>query len=130
MTEEAKKMGISEGFDKNFEYSGLKAFQIDSEETSSKIFRNVQIPEHHLPKQFPHYISLMNSSFKFRHPIIIHEKYTKVLPSKDCEILICGGDYPIYLLQSDEQMINFFFIEVEENFNMESIDSILHVYIT
>ena len=69
----------------------------------------------------------MNSSFKFRHPTIIHEKFLKFLPSKDSEILICGGDYPIYLLQSDEEMINFFIIEVEENFNMESIDSIFHV---
>ena len=80
-----------------------------------------------LPKYYPHQISLVNSSFKFRHPTIIHEKFLKFLPSKDCEILICESNYPIYLLQSDEEMINFFIIEVEENFNMESIDSIFHV---
>ena len=34
-------MGISEGFDTKFEYSGLKAFDIDSEETAHKIFRNL-----------------------------------------------------------------------------------------
>lgn len=43
MTDEAKRSGISEGFDKNFVYSGLKAFELDSEETVSKIFRNVEI---------------------------------------------------------------------------------------
>ena len=41
LTEESKKMGISEGFDTKFEYSGLKAFDIDSEETAHKIFRNL-----------------------------------------------------------------------------------------
>jgi hypothetical protein len=71
---------------------------------------------------------MVNSSFKFRHPTLIHEKFLKFLPSKDCEILICESNYPIYLLQSDEEMINFFIIEVEENFSMESIDSIFHVY--
>jgi len=44
----------------------------------------------------------MNSSFKFKHNTINHEKYTKFLPSKDSEILICESNYPIYLLQSDE----------------------------
>lgn len=40
-TEEAKRNGISEGFDKTFTYSGLKAFEIDSAETAGKIFRNL-----------------------------------------------------------------------------------------
>lgn len=58
--------------------------------------------------------------------MINHEKYNKFLPSKDIEILICESNYPIYLLQSDEEMINFFIIEVEETFSMDSIDSIFH----
>ena len=41
--------------------------------------------------------------------------------------MICESNYPIYLLQSDEEMINFFIIEVEETFSMESIDTIFHV---
>ena len=101
MTEESRKMGISEGFDTSFEYSGLKAFEIDSEETGHKIFRNLEISMKHLPHYYPHNISLVNSSFKFRHPTIVHEKFLKFLPSKECEILICESNYPIYLLQSD-----------------------------
>ena len=58
---------------------------------------------------------------------INHEKYTKFLPNKETEILICESQYPIYLLQSDEEMINFFIIEVEENFSMSKIDQIFHV---
>ena len=81
----------------------------------------------HLSNYFPQYISLVNSSFKFRHPTITHEKYLKFIPNKDCEILICESNYPIYLLQSDEENINFFIIEVDENFSMESMDSIFRV---
>lgn len=89
LADEGKKMGISEGYDSKFEYSGLKAFEVDSEETAYKIFKNVEIPVQHLPQYYPHYISLVNSSFKFRHTTIIHEKFLKFIPTKDCEILIC-----------------------------------------
>ena len=65
-------MGISEGYDTKFEYSGLKAFEVDSEETGHKIFRNLELSMSHLPQGYPHYISLVNSSFKFRHPTITH----------------------------------------------------------
>lgn len=72
LAEEAKRIGISEGYDSKFEYSGLKAFEVDSEETAHKIFKNIEIPSSHLPQYYPHYISLVNSSFKFRHTTIIH----------------------------------------------------------
>lgn len=82
LAEESKRNGISEGYDHSFTYSGLKAFEIDCEETAGKIFRNLEISDKRLPQYYPHYLSLVNSSFKFRHPTIIHEKYTKFLPSK------------------------------------------------
>jgi hypothetical protein len=41
LAEESKRSGISEGYDHSFTYSGLKAFEIDSEETAGKIFRNL-----------------------------------------------------------------------------------------
>lgn len=82
LAEESRRNGISEGYDRSFTYSGLKAFEIDCEETAGKIFRNLEISDKRLPHYYPHYLSLVNSSFKFRHPTIIHEKYTKFLPSK------------------------------------------------
>ena len=65
-----------------------------------------------IPGGYPQYLSLVNTSFKFRHNTILHEKFIEFLPGKDTEILICESEYPIYLLQSDEEMISFFIIEV------------------
>lgn len=109
-----------------FTYSGLRAFEIPNQEKVEKIFRNVEVS----PKEittFPSYISLLNASFKFSNITINDGKYTKFFPSTDNEILICESNYPVYLIQTDEENINFFIIEVEETFSMESIDGILHV---
>ena len=61
---------------------------------------------------YPQYMSVVSASFNFNHPFVIHDKHTKFIPNKESEIIICESQYPIYLLQSDEEMINFFIIEV------------------
>ena len=60
--------------------------------------------------EYPAHLSLLNTSFKFKNTTINDGKYTKFFPSKDNEILICESNYPIYLLQTDEENINFFII--------------------
>ena len=52
--------------------------------------------------KIPSILSMLNTSFKFKHTTIQDGKYTKFFPSKDNEILIVESNYPIYLLQTDE----------------------------
>ena len=99
--EEADKLEV-EDYDKSFVYSGLKAFEVDSAETSSKILKNMELKDCGFPLQYPSLLSVVSTSFNFNHPFVIHDHFTKFIPNKDTEILICESKYPIYLLQSDE----------------------------
>jgi hypothetical protein len=108
-----------------FSYSGMRSFFLESEEELEKVFRNVEIPAK--KARVGSVITLVNSCFKFKNITIQDGKFTKFLPHKDCEILIVESNYPIYLLQSDEENVSFFVIEVGEAFAMDSIQAIFNV---
>lgn len=74
-------------------------------------------------------MSVLNTSFKFNHISIQDGKFTKFFPNNETEIVIVESTYPIYLLQTDEENINFFIIEVEEGFSPSSIPNIFNVSI-
>ena len=89
----------------------MKSFIIENEDKLEKIFADLEIKKEKAIA--PSVLSVVNSSFKFNHTTIQDANYTKFFPNKNSEILIVESKYPVYLLQADEENINFFVIEVE-----------------